>query len=266
MSIEYSMLRQIVLDHLRRIRPDEHPQINFMGNNWVESEAKSRGLNYSNDDGVRSLDIFHELYREGVIVSGARPDSSHAMTWPYFRLTEYGRKVLAEKEYVPHDPEGYLARLKSDIPGVDVAIIRYLQESLSCFKAGHQLASAVILGCASEKAMLLLIDTLAQALSDSAERDRFKGIVEKQWMIGRKYDELWKILSRKLDKLVPDLSEDLHTLLDRVFESIRAARNEAGHPTGKSIDRDAMHANLLLFPIYCRRVYGLVEFLKNNPI
>ncbi len=38
---------------------------------------------------------------------------SFNMGWPFYRITEYGQKVLDAKEYIPHDPEGYLAQIKS---------------------------------------------------------------------------------------------------------------------------------------------------------
>jgi hypothetical protein len=62
------------------------------------------------------------------------------------------------------------------------------------------------------------------------------------------------------------LCEDLHAILDRVFDLIPQTRNSAGHPTGKTIERATMQTNFILFPSYCRRVYGLIDYLSKNPV
>lgn len=260
MSLEYSQLRQFVLDHLR-MQPNG--DINMIGGGFVRIRAEQAGLGYTDADGKRALEIFHELYREGVIVSGSGPNSgNYAMGWPFYRVTEYGRQVLEQKDYVPHDPDGYLERLRQEVPNVDAAIIRYLEEALGCFKVGHLLAAAVMTGCAAEKAMLLLIDVFDAALTDPNERAKFDAVIRKHWMIGRKYEELWKRLEGKLGELPNELADDLHVVLDRVFDLIRATRNAAGHPTGKQIDRNTVRANFILFPTYCKRMYALTTYFE----
>lgn len=130
MAIEYDQLRRIVLDHLR-----EQPEgeIGFNGDGFARSKAKQLGLAYSENDGVRVFEILHELYREGIIVSGnGNSGSSARMTWPFYRVTEYGWQALDERDYVPHDPDGYLKQIKEDIPSIDPTIIRYLEEALGC--------------------------------------------------------------------------------------------------------------------------------------
>jgi hypothetical protein len=77
--------------------------------------------------------------------------------------------------------------------------------------------------------------------------------------IGQKYRALWNRLQRTQEGLPADLSDDLHVHLDRVFDLIRTARNEAGHPAGKTQSRESVHANFILFPMYCRQVYGLIR-------
>ena len=70
----------------------------------------------------------------------------------------------------------------------------------------------------------------------------------------------WTLNLEPLAKSLPaDLGDDLHTILDRVFDLIRSTRNDAGHPTGKVIERESMRANFYLFPSYCRRVYALMD-------
>src|SRR5207253_1850209 len=88
------------------------------------------------------------------------------MSWPFYKLSEYGKQVLASPEYQPHDAGGYISRLKQQISTLDPDVIRYLDESLQCFQRGTLLASAVMLGCAAEKAALLLIDAFGAAIQN----------------------------------------------------------------------------------------------------
>jgi len=213
-------------------------------------------------DVARIEQIIHELYMGGVLVPGVRPKTnvvmqSATLIFPHYHLTEYGEKVLSEDEYQPYDPDGYLARVKDEIPGIDEVIVRYLEECLSCFRKNLLLAAAVMLGGAAEKAILLLVQAYGDSLSDSGEKEQYEKET-KSFIINRKWKALWDRLEPLASSLPNGLGDDLGTILERVFDIIRSTRNEAGHPTGRLIEKETVHANLLLFPIFCKRVYGLI--------
>ena len=52
--------------------------------------------------------------------------------------------------------------------------------------------------------------------------------------------------------------------IDGIYDLIRRTRNEAGHPTGKRMERYETHALLLLFPTYCKTVHNLTVWLATN--
>src|SRR5688572_16353348 len=54
---------------------------------------------------VLANEILWQLIMQGVITPGR--DSSNP-TLPWFRITDYGRKVLEADRFIPHDPSGYL--------------------------------------------------------------------------------------------------------------------------------------------------------------
>lgn len=54
--------------------------------------------------------------------------------------------------------------------------------------------------------------------------------------------------------------------INGIYDLIRRTRNDAGHPTGKRMERDETHALLLLFPTYCKTVHELMEWLGKNQI
>ncbi len=51
-----------------------------------------------------------------------------------------------------------------------------------------------------------------------------------------------------------------------IFEMIRNYRNDAGHPSGKSISREQVYANLQVFIAYCKKVYQLKDFFERNGV
>ena len=263
MAVEYGRLRSVLLEYLKA-KPRGQVTV-VSGGGDFRSFLEQRGLNLDDEGQVQILQTFHEFYLERIIIPGAEPNSTAPMKWPFYRLTDYGRKVIDSQEYQPYDPDGYLARITNDIKDVDPVIIRYLAEALGCLRADHLLASAVMLGCAAEKAMLLLVDAFGAAMSDPKTKAAYEKQVASR-MISSKYDALWKRLEPLAGSLPADLGDDLHVLLDRVFDLIRTARNDAGHPTGKPMDRDAVRVNLTFFPGYCKRVYGLMAHFKANPV
>lgn len=264
MTVDYSNIRTIMLEYLR-----SHPngQFNLIGDKSLFLLFQERGFTLDDNDMELLQQVVHELYIEKIIFLGNSPRStgSGAWSWPFYRLTEHGQQVVNNTEYQPYDPSGYLARLKVEMPAIDDVIIMYTEECLNCFRSNCLFASAVMMGCAAEKAMLLLIETFGQAMTNPNMKTKYEQETS-FWMISRKYEALWKRLESIAKDLPRELSDDLHTFLDRIFDLIRTARNEAGHPTGKIIELDTMHANLLLFPGYCRRVYGLIDHFSNNQI
>jgi len=209
--------------------------------------------------------IYHELYLERIIFPGnaIHTSASSPMGWPTYQFTDHGRRVLQTREYSPYDPDGYLRRLKEEIPDIDDTIVRYAGESLHCLKTDCLLAAAVTIGCASEKAMLLLIERFGEAISDPTKKDQYAKDTG-SWMIFAKY----KAFRKYLDGVAHDMPKELRGLLDSqlhgIFDLIRRTRNEAGHPTGDPIPRDSVLANHIVFPGYCRYVYALMARFGDN--
>ena len=77
----------------------------------------------------------------------------------------------------------------------------------------------------------------------------------------RKYDEF--------KKRFPDIkmgyeniygTDERLDFIDTIFHVMRLNRNDAGHPTGKLVDRAIVYSNLSIFPMYCEAVYKLINF------
>jgi hypothetical protein len=218
------------------------------------------GVYLTDKDYARVVSIVWDLIIEGVIRPG-RADGGDAQL-PSFYVTDFGRERIKDAR-TPYDPDGYLRAIRADDPDVDGVILTYLAESLHTFRIGSLLSSTITLGCASEKALLLLIAAYRDALPP-ARQEKFRKNTE-GLVIKRQFDEFSKMLDSHLKGLLPgDMKEDLDVALLAVFAMLRANRNEAGHPTGKAVSREEAYASLTVFPTYLQKVYGLIGWLKAN--
>jgi hypothetical protein len=113
---------------------------------------------------VRSAhQIARELLQEFVNNNVLFIGYGDAEGFPWFTVTEYGRKCIAEGNLLPFDPEGYLGALSKRVPGLDAIALTYLREAISTYNRGFYLSSAVSLGVASEHLVLRLIDAYVKA-------------------------------------------------------------------------------------------------------
>jgi hypothetical protein len=214
---------------------------------WIEDEVR---------------EVVWELAFQGIIVPGI--DNGQQASLPWFKITEWGKRCLENGEYLPFDAGMFIERIRKEIPTLDVIIALYLVESLKCFRNGTFVASAVMVGVAAEQMMLILRKAVHDALSSPEKKKRFDA--DSQGQIKRVYDAVWKKLDPVREQMPERLRESVGVELAGVFELVRKTRNEAGHPTGRSIEREEAEALLLLFPTYAKMFYAVIGWLTNQQL
>jgi hypothetical protein len=272
--MEYEELRPYVLSFLRSTSDSEPLQILTVVRG-VETRLQEAGFYGDQPEWLSGLTGAHrapeedlekirqiasELLNQDILVWGWNLENPGP---PFLRITGYGRASLQSDEPLPHDPDGYLAYLKREVPIVDDTILVYVTEALQGFLRGLMLSSTVMLGAAAEKAFLLLIEAYTNSITDLPRKERF--VRKTSGVIKRKLDGFRSEVPSFRTRLPSPLLDDLDIQLDGIFNLIRTCRNDAGHPTGRRIDRQLVYANLRLFVGYCKRAYGLIEFFRTNP-
>ena len=275
MDISYEQVRSLAMETLKT--GEQATQFtSFYG--YVAEKAVQHGFLKENDprnsvihtrrfllskaDQARTQNILWDLIIEGILRPGLNDGQNNNL--PFFHVTKYGKAILQDGSASPYDPDGYIKRLKDAIPKVDSVILTYLNEALRSFRIGCLLSSTVTLGCASEKAFLLLVGTYGNSLS-SPSKEKFVKNTEGR-MIKRQYDEFQKMLDSELKARLPsNLKDDLDITLSGIFSMIRTLRNNSGHPTGREVNREQAYANLVVFPTYLKRIYALLKWLETNP-
>ncbi len=184
-------------------------------------------------------------------------------TYYAFDITDYGLQVLSAGKPIPHDPDGYLSYFKEEVPKVDDVIFSYVSESINAYNHHLLLSATTAIGCASEKALLLLIESYIPFLPSQQERDSFCKRTNGKF-IKTQFEEFQKSLGGQKGRIDKELIDGIDVIISGVFELLRQNRNSTGHPTGKSMTKENVFASLQIFITYCKRIYALIDFFDKN--
>jgi len=110
--------------------------------------------------------------------------------------------------------------------------------------------------------MLVRRKAVHDSLDSAEKKKRFDD--DAQGQIKRVYDAVWKKLDPVREQMPDNLRESLQVELDGIFGLIRKTRNEAGHPTGRSMEREEAEALLLLFPTHAKTVFSVTGWLAGQ--
>lgn len=283
MNLIKDQLRSIIVECLRKERPYRRSEPPFSVNQLfaeVAAIARTRQLNYTeslpawNDNAGRAelhanlrgpvWDIVWDLVVEGIL----RPGDEHGDEFglPNIHVTAYGKQALSGS-VTPYDPEGYLNAISRAVPTVDQIIIKYITESAETLRRNCLLSSTIALGCASEKAFLLLLDAYGDALQPT-DQAKFSDERNRSWQIKPQHAVFMRWYDAKLKSMLRSKGRDwiteLEDALQFLFSYFRKIRNEAGHPSGVTLSREAVQSHLVIFPAYLRRIYDLIEWIDDN--
>lgn len=219
------------------------------------SQFASRGQQLSGVDGEALLEVFWDLFREGIITLGL-DDMNREFS--FFRVSRLGRKLIENHDtYFFHDVGTYSALLQSQVPQIAPVTLLYVKEALQAFRSGCLLSSTVMLGVATEHTFNLVVE----AASRSSHANEFAAVQKERSILSR-IEKVRRILDQKRRSLPADVSEDLDTNFSGIQSIIRTFRNQSGHPTGQIIEREQVYVLLNLFVPYCRKMYRLIGYFS----
>jgi len=161
--------------------------------------------------------------------------------WPFFRLSHFGEKTLAtQSPYRFHDTTSFLSLVKSEVSDISGEAVVYLEEAVSAFYAGCLLASCVMLGVAAEAEFLRLAEIAAKGHTYGRN---FTSVGQKH-LIRQKIKKFEDCIKPLMSSLPHEAVEDLETNFLAIQSVLRIARNDAGHPTGASPQREQVYVYL----------------------
>ncbi len=166
-------------------------------------------------------------------------------------LSMDGQRVADGGTWEPRDPDGYLARIRREIPDLDELVDMYLTEALQSFNSRCYLATSVMLGVATERAFLVMAAAYAASTVSGSQ-----AIAKEVAKPRSNYFALWAEFRKRIEPIRQELPNGLADplTLDAIADLIRLTRNEVGHPTGRQIDEDTARVHLTIAPMYLRKM------------
>ncbi len=259
----YEEIREVVVDILlKRVavqyEPNQYRHLESGVAQVFEKRRNPDNRNFHPDyarlhafDSELIRDVFWDLFRQGFITLGM---DRHNETWPWFRLSHFGEKaLLTQSPYRFHDTGSFMVMLKREVPDLSPEAAIYIDEAVAAFYAGCLLACCVMIGVAAEAEFLRLITA---AIANGTHGAKFS-TVNKHQTIRRKITAFQDSLRPIMSSLPQDATEDLDTNFLSIQSVLRIARNEAGHPTGATPQRESVYVYLQLFVPFARQLMRL---------
>jgi hypothetical protein len=217
--------------------------------------APSTRSELSRADAEQLREVFWDLFRQGILTPGL---DEMNRDFPWFHVTERGRRMLAQQPFIPHDVEAYTRILRDAVPDLHDTTLIYLQEAMSAFRADCLLSATVMLGVATEHTFLLLMEDV---IANPTWATRFQAAADQRTIL-QKLTKFRNVLDQHLKEIPADLREDLDTQFAGILSVIRSSRNESGHPTGKVPVREQVYVLLHLFLPHCKKIYALRRYFR----
>ena len=215
-------------------------------------------------DKFNVVEVVWDLIIERIISPGQ--DQSN-VNFPFVTLTSFGEAVISQSIPQYYDPDAYIGFLKSIAPSLDPVIEQYVFEGLNCFRRQLLFASAVMLGAAAEKAILLLLEAIAKSVLDPQRKKEAEQLLE-GGRLPAIYDKITATLTPLTKKgAIPySVHEGCIEHLMSLFEMIRVQRNDAVHPVAGPVNRDKVFLSLQTLPVALQLVYKLIGWLDSNSV
>jgi len=179
-------------------------------------------------------------------------------------LTIAGQAAAVDMDVNPDDPGGYLRLLMADVPAISSTVKAYAEEALHAYNSRLYRASAVMLGVASEAAVLEVATALTKLMTETERHSYLQVIEARKQNYVAKFEAFQQKLRSKKDRLPEELSDGLDLTLNAVADLLRLYRNDAGHPSGKKVDRGDCFIHLRMFVRYAQKLYLLKTMLDES--
>lgn len=178
-----------------------------------------------------------------------------------FALTDRGRRLAVHEEPNPDNGTEYMDRLLRSSPDTSEVVKMYLKEALLSYAESCYLASTVMLGVAAEASMLDAAADYVQWAGKKADKLR-EHLENSRTFYVVKLQEFQKRLAVDRPSFANDLADSLDLDVTAVLQLIRLTRNDAGHPTGKKIDREDCFSRLSIYASVHKKLHALRAFFQ----
>jgi hypothetical protein len=220
-----------------------------------------------------SIGALEAICKAGFLTCNPRPGRTRGidctlMESAYQILKPPAERNLEINEMFLNGVENIPLILRRDIPDCDEVIVKYTEESIFCVTAKAWLASTIMIGAASEKAISLLIDAYSDAIIDKTKQAKFQKKIERLGILNKfeAFEQSYKH-NCKNAPYDPIVTEGFNMAIRHTFDFCRASRNRVGHPKiVPEFEISLLIANLNYFPDYIKTIYKLMDYFEENGV
>lgn len=258
-NIVPSDLRKIILEILKA-----SPELQFIG---LENATKRRAVELgfsplTETDKQIIQEVIWDLIIERVITFGSQNSEAK---YPFLRLTKYGEDYIKYTEPNYFIPDDYISEIKSQIPDLDEIIVQYLFEAMSSFRRQLWFGSAVLIGAAAERAVLILLESILFWEKSETNKKKIKTLLQRPSL-----PSIFEIIRVTIERLIKDSSipykihEGSINHLVSLFDMIRVQRNDAVHPAIAMVSKNKIFVALQTFPTALFVTKNISEWFLHN--
>lgn len=255
-KIDGSQMRKVLLEVIKE--KSETSSSSLQSGSILNEASERLGIGRNTDLEQALLTFWYDLFRTGHLAWGHNLLNAEP---PFCHLTEQGRRTLQALSRDPANPDGYLSHLLQIGPLNPIAQ-SYVEEALRTYNADCFKATAVMIGAAAERIILEIRDTLLQriqVLGGTPSRNL------KDWRVKTVLGAIKKDLQGRNRGMPSKLAEAFEAYWPAFTQQIRAARNEAGHPSSiEPVTLDVVHASLLIFPELVKLALDLKSWIVSS--
>lgn len=191
-----------------------------------------------------SWEAADELVKEGYI------QRDRSQSEGFYKLTTKAKQQWEEKGRLGVTVSALVESLEASATSIDEITLAFLDESCKASKERLPIASLVLLGIASEKAVLELEDSLLIYVNNQSITKKHRTQISSILQRVREIQDLIKSNQRQIigdyknvdaNKNIRPIISDLISYFDTIFQIIRITRNDKAHPDlDMSIDTNSL--------------------------
>jgi hypothetical protein len=257
-DLNKDQLKVFLIEHFKK---EPETQIESIIQSGVEEKLKRK---ITDKESQMLLEMINEFIVSNIIMTALNRNNTG---WPWMALTEHGREVINKSGPPVYDYNGYMDEMLKRINNFDNIIKMYLSESLRAYQYNLYYSSMVMLGCSSERAILLLIKSYIDAIdNDKNKQNLLERTNGRDISVAyNRFRESFNATCKQVNS--PDIIRDFDDHIEGVFNFIRLLRNSIVHPESiPNITSALVYANLQQFSYYIETIFKLIDYYSQHKI
>lgn len=222
-------------------------------------------INLSRNEILKLFQEFHYLILQGILSPGGY--EYYGDNLPYFHVTEYGKRCLLERDFLPYNSESYLKEVRN-IENMNNWVEFYLSEALATFNANCINSSIINIGLAGETIANEVIDSFGIYLQNksSSLHAEYLNKIAQRTTISNKYETYVEYFKKEIKNTVDSQLKTLKIQYGSTFSTYaaynRLTRNSLSHPSELVMDRTSALLHFASFLNYCKVQYQFINHYK----